>query len=112
MKLEIAKFLTDILKSIELVDLHLQGIESLTEFQKNLTVSDAVQRRVSIIGEALWKADKIEKIPGITDKSKIISLRHILVHDYDLIDESSIWLICKKYLPILRNEVETLLKDK
>jgi hypothetical protein len=35
---------------------------------------DAIQRRLSIIGEALWKADELENKLIVTDKKRIISL--------------------------------------
>ena len=54
---------------------------------------DAVERRLAIIGEALWKIDKINPHNNITDKRKIIGLRHILTHDYDLVSPDIIWKI-------------------
>ncbi|MBX3255256.1 MAG: DUF86 domain-containing protein [Chitinophagaceae bacterium] len=42
---------------------------------------------------------------SISDKKKIIGLRHILVHDYDLIDDSTIWLIVQRNLPVLKSEL-------
>ena len=48
MKPEIEKILTDILDSIDKIEYHLKGIESITEFSKNITVSDAVERRLGM----------------------------------------------------------------
>jgi len=47
----------------------------------------------------------------ITSKIKIIGLRHILVHGYDLINSETIWQIVKNHLPILQLEIEQILKS-
>lgn len=105
------KFLFDILDSIAAIEMYLTGIKSLEEYKSDPKSIDAVERRLAIIGEALWKVDKIETLNSITNKTRIIGLRHILVHDYDLIDDETIWTICKKYLPILKQEVANVLPD-
>jgi uncharacterized protein with HEPN domain len=48
---------------------------------------------------------------AVSNKNKIIALRHIIVHDYDIIEDGSIWIICKKHLPVLKDEIEKLLKQ-
>ncbi|MCC6287886.1 MAG: DUF86 domain-containing protein [Chitinophagaceae bacterium] len=48
---------------------------------------------------------------AIADKKKIIGLRHILVHDYDLIDDSTIWLIITKSLPVLKFALLRLMEE-
>jgi len=112
MSRKINKLLTDILKSIETIDAHLQNVLTLSIYKDNIMVNDAVERRLSIIGEALWQADKIDKILPISNESKIISLRHIIVHNYDVVESEAIWLICKKNLPILKTEVQAILNSK
>jgi len=106
---EIGKLLTDILKSIDTIEAHLQNVLSLSVYRDNIMVKDAVERRLAIIGEALWKADKLDKTLNISSKNKIISLRHIIVHDYDIVEDSAIWIIYKKHLPVLKNEIQTIL---
>lgn len=44
-----------------------------------ITAIDAVERRLAITGEVLWKLTKLDKDIKITDQKKIIGLRHILV---------------------------------
>lgn len=56
-------------------------------------VVDAIERRLAIIREALWKAIKLNRYILVTYQNKIIRLRRILVHDYNLIDDASIWKI-------------------
>jgi len=82
---EIKKLLLDILKSIEIIELRVQNFSTLAAYKNDLKTIDAVERRLAIIGEALWKVDKEDKTLAISSKNKIISLRHILVHDYDIV---------------------------
>ena len=76
-------YLNDILHSIKLIEFHIKDIKSLKEFEENFTVSNAVVRRLSIIGEALSKAVKLNSKIEVSHQRKIIALRHITVHDYD-----------------------------
>jgi uncharacterized protein with HEPN domain len=62
-----------------------------------------------IIGEALWKASKSDSSISVTDQKKIIGLRHIIVHDYDLIDKPTLWRITTNNIPLLKREIENLI---
>ena len=66
----------------------------------------SVERGLSIIGEALSKAEKIDPNLCVTNIKQIIGLRHILVHDYDKIDAPRLFLILQKNLPLLKIEVK------
>jgi uncharacterized protein with HEPN domain len=103
---ESLKYVEDILDSIEMIEFHLREIKSFSEYSSNLTVIDAVERRLAIIGEALWKITKLDPELKVTDQKKIIGLRHILVHDYDLIDDGTIWKIVQNSLDILKEELQ------
>lgn len=61
------------------------------------------------IGEALFKANKINELSDISDIKRIIGLRHILVHDYDLIDDATIWRIIQNNLPVLKSELKKIM---
>lgn len=104
------KYLHDVLDSIAALELHLQAVSGFEEYQANQMVVDAVERRLSIIGEAMWKVEKLDPSLAIQHKQRIISLRHKLIHDYDLIDGPIIWAICKKDLPLLKTDVERILQ--
>ena len=99
MSKEIKTYYENIAFSIARIELHLQNIKSFSEFKFAFTVYDAVERRLAIIGEALWKIDKMDANNNITDKRKIIGLRHILTHDYDLVSPEIIWKILLINLP-------------
>jgi uncharacterized protein with HEPN domain len=109
MNLESPKYLEDILDSIEIIKSYMKEVRTFSEYGSNLMLIDAVERRLAIIGEALWKLTKTEKDIKVTDQKKIIGLRHILVHDYDLIDDGSIWKIIQNNLDKLQEEIKTYL---
>ena len=110
MNAETIKILYDILDGISKIQLHIQNTFSSIEFIQNVTITDAVERRLAIIGEALWKASKIDKSINVTGQKSIISLRHIIIHEYDMIDKGTLWRIIQNDLPILQLEVEQILK--
>jgi uncharacterized protein with HEPN domain len=109
---EVFKYLEDIKLSIERIEFHIKDIRSLREFSSSWTVYDAVERRLAIIGEAVWQIDKIDKNILLTNKRKIIGFRHILTHDYDLVSPDIIWKILENNLPVLKTEISILLNNQ
>jgi uncharacterized protein with HEPN domain len=109
MSIDIKKYLEDILLSINAIEIHIQQVSTLEEYENNITVTDAVERRLAIIGEALHQINRIDKQIQITKKIKIISLRHVLIHAYVLIENATIWNIIFKHLPVLKAEVTGIL---
>ncbi len=111
MSKEIKAYYEDIQFSINRIEYHIAQVKSFTEFKNAFTVYDAVERRLAIIGEALWKIDKMDKDAAITDKQRIIGLRHILTHEYDLVNEEIIWKIIEQNLSLLKEEVDKILNS-
>ncbi len=105
---DLKKYLLDIL----------QAIGNIEQIASNFTINDldnisnkwALERGISIVGEALYKANNIDRALAITNKSKIIATRHIVIHDYDIVDKGRLLLIVRKHLPILKEEVGNILK--
>lgn len=106
---EVLKYMADINFCIERIEYHMRNIQSYSDFSKQWTVYDAVERRLAIIGEAVWKINKIDNSIQISDKKKIIGLRHILTHDYDLISPEILWKVLKNNIPILKLEILNIL---
>lgn len=80
MSAKVSKFLLDILESINAIEMHLRHVNTLHDYSKSLLISDAVERRLAIIGEALNKCLKEEPDFIISNTKKIIGLRHIINH--------------------------------
>lgn len=97
--------------SIDVIEFHIKSIHTFADYENNITITDAVERRLAVIGEAMNQINKKDKTILITNKSRIINLRHILIHEYDLIEDATIWNIIFNHLPILKNEVSILLNS-
>jgi len=104
------KLYADIFNAIELVEQFVSAINNFSEYTLDLKTQSAVERQLSIIGEALTQLRNInENIFDITSSQQIISFRNRLVHAYDSIDNAVVWAIVKKHLPLLKLEVESKL---
>jgi len=53
---------------------------------------------------------KIDSEINIENARKIVDLRNWVIHGYDKIDDVIIWGIISKHLPILKLQVDELLK--
>lgn len=72
-------------------------------------VQNAVERNVEIIGEAVNSLLKISPEIAITSARKIVNTRNLLIHGYDSVDSATVWVIIRKHLPVLKEEVLKLL---
>jgi uncharacterized protein with HEPN domain len=106
-------YLEDIIQAIKLIlDDYVSGI-SFEEFDKDKKTQDAVIRQIAIIGEAMVKLDKdfIEEHPKLPGK-EAVSMRNVLVHDYDWVDTEEVWRTVEQDLPELKQSVEKILKEE
>ncbi len=104
------KYLSDILKAIELIEDFTKITTSYNEFLNDLKTRSAVERQLGIIGEAVNKYDTLLPNQSLTNARKIVGSRNRLIHAYDAIDPTMIWAIIKNYLQLLKNEVKSLLE--
>ncbi len=104
------KFLSDILQAIELIEAFTISTPTFDAYVKDVKTQSAVERQLAIIGEAANKFNQIQTKITIQNVEKIVSVRNRLVHAYDAVDNSIIWLIINKYLPGLKSEVKNFLK--
>jgi uncharacterized protein with HEPN domain len=113
MQHEIDKYLIDIPSSADMLITRTSAITSFEEFETlDDLLKDGILRRLAIIGEAVFQINKIDDQFILTDKKKIAGLRHIIVHDYDKVDNILIYAVLKKHLPALRNEVSEKLNSR
>jgi len=105
---QINKFLQDILEATNSIDSFIQGFR-LSDYQKSKLVRRAVERELTIIGEAMNTLMKLEKNIPITTGRKIISFRNLITHAYNSVNDETTWVIITRHLPILKSEVESLL---
>lgn len=110
MAIEIKSWLQDIDKSIIEIYEFLPDKRDFFQFQRDLKTRKAVERNIEIIGEALNRILKSDPNIIITDSRKIVDTRNRIIHGYDSVTEDVLWLIIIKHLPVLKKEVEELLK--
>ena len=81
-----------------------------SDFENDIKTQKAIERNIEIIGEALNRILKISPDIAISDSRKIVDTRNRIIHGYDSITPDILWLIIKRSLPTLQNEVSELLK--
>jgi uncharacterized protein with HEPN domain len=106
-------YLEDIVQAtILILDDYVSGI-NFEEFDNDKKTQDAVIRQIAIIGEAMGKLDKdfVEDHPELPSK-EAVSMRNVLVHDYDWVDTEEVWKTIEQDLPKLKQLVEKILKEE
>lgn len=102
------KYLHDIKSAVTLIETFLADIKSFDDYQKNLKTKSAVERQLSIVGEAVIQYAKYDTLKN---SAEIKGFRNRLIHAYDSIDDTVVWVIVKRHLPLLSVEVSEILKS-
>jgi len=106
---KVSKYLFDIQSSILLIESFLRDIDTFNDYQNDLKTQSAVERQLAIIGEVVNKLKQEDSSYTLTHAKQIIDFRNRLIHSYDNIDSSIVWVILKKHLPVLKVEVENFI---
>lgn len=87
--------------------------KTLEEYGKNRLLRQAVERNFEIIGEAVNRLTRYEPdlARRITYTSQIVGFGNVLIHGYDLVDDTRVWDTIQEDLPRLEAQVETLLRE-
>jgi len=101
------KYWNDILLALDAIDHHLAHITSFDAYATNVTVKDAVERRLITIGEAVNKLVLLDPDDLIEDAQRIRAFRNRPVHSYDRTDDAAVWAIIRKHLAPLRRLAES-----
>lgn len=104
------KYLSEILYAISLIDEFLYSTKDFESYICDLKTKSAVERQLAIIGEAVNKYLKLSATNTLENSRQIIAFRNWLVHAYDAIDDTLVWAIVRKHLPVLYLEVSQKLK--
>lgn len=112
MKKDPKNFLEDILFSIERIERHTKAV-SEKAFSEDIDSQDIILRRLSVIGEAANKLPKelLDKHPSIKWR-EWIGLRNVLMHEYFNLNLDTVWKTVVDELPVLKKEVEKMLKEE
>src|SRR5688500_5013968 len=109
---ETAKLLYDMKHAAARIARFVTGKE-FDDYLNDELLRSGVERQFEIIGEAMTRLMKQDRAlaESISEFRKIAGFRNALVHGYDTIDDETSWGIVTKKLPILRAELELLLKE-
>ena len=107
-----ANHLEDMLGSARMI-LNYVGDRDEQEFLNDQMLQDAVERRFTIIGEALnrLRGDAPELARQIRDAAAVRSFRNIIVHQYEAIDGLNVLGIVRDDLPDFIAVIEALLES-
>ncbi len=104
----VKKYLFDISYSIDaILNNYLSAVDSLEQYEEDMMLQDAVERRLIIIGEALNKLQKMDVELATADR--LINRRNTLAHQYDDYNTETIWRSIHQDLPPLKIEVDSML---
>src|ERR1035437_8049160 len=112
MQLEIKKYLFDIQESINSINEFLGDKRDFKEYTDNKLLRRGIERELEIIGEAASRILKIDESIKIDNARKIVDLRNWVIHGYDKIDDVITWGIISRQLPILKKQVDELLRSE
>jgi len=100
------KYLSDVVLAINLIEEFGQEIASFTEYINDTKTQSAIERQLVIVGEAINKFQKECPDEQLEYSKQIIGFRNRIVHAYDSIDHAIVWVIIKKHLTPLLNEIQ------
>ena len=109
MQAEVLTYLFDIKQSIDSIFDFLGETRNFNHYLSNKLLRRGIERELEIIGEAAKRILKIDEMVCIENAQKIVDFRNWISHGYDKIDNTIVWGIVNKQLPLLKSQVETLL---
>lgn len=112
MDIDIKTWLYDILNAIiEIESFFSDTPKDFLKYQSDLKTRRAVERNVEIIGEAMSRILDRDNLIQLSNSRKIVDTRNRIIHGYDSVSDDIIWGIVINHLPILKSEIEKLLKE-
>lgn len=101
----------DIWEAVCKIERYIAGLDEAI-FSSDEKTMDAVVRNLEIIGEAANKLPAEFKIRyPFVEWSKIVGLRHKIVHDYFGIDMEIVWNIIQHDLPVFKSALLPIRSD-
>jgi uncharacterized protein with HEPN domain len=87
--------------------------QSLRDYESDRRLRQVVERNFEIMGEALRRLERTDPATAarISAYRPVIDLRNRLAHQYDDIDNETIWDIIQRFLPTLHEETAKLVAE-
>ena len=107
---KVRKLLYDVKMAIDEIDEFCNGY-TYELYRGNRMLQSAVERQFEIIGEALSRLRKVDLhiFNLITDSERIIGLRNVIAHGYDIVDVEILWNVYIEKIPVLSNDISKIL---
>ena len=102
-------YLLDVLQAAKLALDYVRG-RTRDEFLRDVQFQDAVIRRLEIIGEAVRRISQEARAshPDLP-WHEMVSMRNLLIHNYDDVDFEIVWDTVQRDLPKLVSAIERIL---
>ena len=112
MEYSVSKTLDDILNAIcEIEDFFIDRPKRFDAYLADICLKRAVERNITIIGEAVNRLLKVSPDINITAARSIVDTRNYVIHGYDSVTDEIIWAIVIRHLPRLKQEVQLLIES-
>lgn len=109
---KLRKYLNDVLSSIlEIESFMVDRPREFATFCNDTLFRRGVERNIEIMGEAMNQVLKIDPEIKITSARKVVDTRNFVIHAYDSLKPDILWGIVIRHMPLLKAEVEHLLKS-
>jgi uncharacterized protein with HEPN domain len=107
---DVRAYLHDILDCCDAITGMLEHVD-LEAYRKDRVVRRAVEREFTIIGEAVLAISHQypDTFASITHARRIVDFRNQLTHQYPSVNDSFVWGIAVRDVPVLRQECRRLL---
>ncbi len=112
MEIESKSILYDIQQAVNLISQFTRGT-GFADYEDNAMMRSAVKRQFEIIGEAVNRLSEFNPALAlqISERRRIINFRNQLIHGYSVVDDRVVWDVIQTKLPILAEEVRTMLQE-
>jgi uncharacterized protein with HEPN domain len=112
MKQKSPKWIEDIRASASFI-LQASTGKTFQDYQSDPLLRAAVERHFEIIGEAMNRLVRYDPdiAARIGDYPRIIAFRNLLIHGYDLIAHEQVWKVVCEQVPLLLNQLESILQE-
>ena len=112
MERSINKILEDILNAIFEIDSFFDSRPKRFDiYLSDVCLRRAVERNITIIGEAMNRMLRLAPDIEITAARRIVDTRNYVIHGYDSVTDDIIWGIVMRHLPLLKSEVTKLIES-
>ncbi len=105
-------YLADIVESCDAIAVALYGLGP-EGYKANRLVRSSVEREFTIIGEAVAALAHAapEAFASITGARRIVDFRNQLTHEYPSVNDTLVWGIADRDVPVLRRECAALMES-